>query len=337
MRANPNIDELLCSFLDGELAPRQQTEVQRLVARDPDVAQRLRHLQNTKTLIGALPRAEAPDDMLEQIKFALERKTLLDEQPVSAATSAGVRHLMFRRLVAAAAMIALMAVLGAVVYQIVAPVPGAGVQPPVAGGARPPEVGGERPAVPATVVADAGFAGRLEIRAEAFAQVDAVIRSAIEQNGLSGLVASETDGDEKVYKLASTREGVNRLIASLGGIWHNFENAALHVERLDVPGAPVVVESITSDQAMKIIAQKSAGASVRTAQDYAVLNGMARSMPGREVLAMVGDDTSYARDLATIDDERVRLLGPGPAFDETLAPPEGEVNTNLTIVLLHTR
>ena len=34
MKANPQIDELLCSFIDGELSLRQQTEVQRLVARD---------------------------------------------------------------------------------------------------------------------------------------------------------------------------------------------------------------------------------------------------------------------------------------------------------------
>jgi anti-sigma factor RsiW len=66
MNANPNIDELLCSYLDGELPPRQQTEVQRLVARDPEVGRRLRQLQNCKTLISALPRAQAPAEMLDQ-------------------------------------------------------------------------------------------------------------------------------------------------------------------------------------------------------------------------------------------------------------------------------
>jgi len=33
MKANRETDELLCSFIDGELPLRQQTEVQRLVAR----------------------------------------------------------------------------------------------------------------------------------------------------------------------------------------------------------------------------------------------------------------------------------------------------------------
>ena len=71
MKANRETDELLCSFIDGELPLRQQTEVQRLVARDPEVAQRLRQLQNCTNLVSALPRAEAPGEMLEQIRVSL--------------------------------------------------------------------------------------------------------------------------------------------------------------------------------------------------------------------------------------------------------------------------
>ena len=53
MKGNRETDELLCSFIDGELPLRQQTEVQRLAARDPEVAHRLRQLQNCKNLVGA--------------------------------------------------------------------------------------------------------------------------------------------------------------------------------------------------------------------------------------------------------------------------------------------
>ena len=88
MKANPNIDELLCSFIDGELPLRQQTEIQRLMAKDPEVARRLRQLQNTRALVGALPRAEAPAEMLDQIKFTLERRSLLDERPAAAGVAA---------------------------------------------------------------------------------------------------------------------------------------------------------------------------------------------------------------------------------------------------------
>ena len=45
MKEIPNLDELLNSFIDGELAPRQHTEVQRLMAHDQKIAQRLEQLQ----------------------------------------------------------------------------------------------------------------------------------------------------------------------------------------------------------------------------------------------------------------------------------------------------
>ena len=93
-----------------------------MTAHDPAVARRLRQLQDCRTLFCSLPPAEAPGDMLEQIRQSLEPKTLLQEQPVVTRRTTGVIHLVFRKFVAAAAMIALLAVLGAVVYQVVAPV-----------------------------------------------------------------------------------------------------------------------------------------------------------------------------------------------------------------------
>ncbi len=59
MKPNPNLDELLSSFMDGELNPRQRTEVQRMAAHDPQVARRLQQLQNCRTLYTALPVAKA--------------------------------------------------------------------------------------------------------------------------------------------------------------------------------------------------------------------------------------------------------------------------------------
>ena len=65
MKPNPSLDELLCSFMDGELSPRQRTEVQRMAAHDPQVARRLRQLQNGHTLLHALPVTPAPRDLLD--------------------------------------------------------------------------------------------------------------------------------------------------------------------------------------------------------------------------------------------------------------------------------
>lgn len=325
MKANPNIDELLCSFVDGELPLRQQTEVQRLAARDPEVGRRLRRLQNSKALISALPRAEAPGDLLEQVKLALERKTLLEEQPATGASSAGVIHLMARRLLAAAAMIALLGVLGFVVYQIVAPVPGGNVPGPVAI---------NQSATPPAVVADAGFSGRLEIRTATVAQAEAVLKRAIEENGLSSLMEGNNAADAGSYKLVGSRQAASRLIASLQSVWQSFDGVAMRVEGKGKYATPVTVEAITPEQAINIVAREGTATTMETARDYAVLNAMAQRTPGREVLAMVNDDAAAALDLVKFDDA-TRLAGPKPVGP--LTPPQGEANASLTIILLRTR
>ncbi len=333
MKANPNIDELLCSFVDGELPPRQQTEIQRLIARDSEVSRRLRQLQNCKTLISALPRAEAPGELLEQIKLAVERKTLLAEQPVSGVSTAGVIHLIARRLLAAAAMIALLGVLGFVVYQIVAPVPNTGVQP-VARIDAPLRVEPAQPGTVQAVVADSGLSGRLEIRTATVPQADAILKRAVEQNGLSALVASDDTAGIRTYKLVSSRQGVGRLIASLQGIWQSFDGVTLQIEGPGQLMTPVTVSAVTPEQAGSIVASNNTAASIETARNYAIMNAMAGRMPGRDVLAMVGTNAASVRDLVTIDD-KVWITQTQP--DTTLTPPQGEPNVSLTIVLLHTR
>ncbi len=121
MKEEPNIDELLNGFIDGELDQRHQTEVQRLITHDAQIAERLRELQKCKVLVGSLPCVEAPAGMAEQIKASLETSALLGRQPESFDAREGARHLLVRRVLAAAAMIGLVAVLAAVVYTIVAP------------------------------------------------------------------------------------------------------------------------------------------------------------------------------------------------------------------------
>ena len=160
MKEIPNIDELLNSFIDGELPARQQTEVQRLIAHDEKVAQRLRQLEKCKMLLNSLPVAEAPPQILENVKASLAGRTLLGEHPSAFDEHLGARHLLGRKLFAAAAMLGLVGILTAVVYTIVAPtVP----QGPVAVEPREqlPIVEVVEPSP--TIVASAPFSGRFEL------------------------------------------------------------------------------------------------------------------------------------------------------------------------------
>jgi hypothetical protein len=333
MKPNPNLDELLSSFIDGELSPRQRTEVQRMAAHDPAVARRLRQLQNCRTLVCSLPPAEAPGELLEQIRQSLERKTLLQEQPVSARRSAGVVHLLFRRFVAAAAMIALLGVLGAVVYQIVAPVPGTQPLSPMAVSPSPlrpvPDLGG---AAPAVTVVDRGLSGRLELATAAFVQADAFVKRAIEACGSVEIEHPEMADDRRVYRVTGTREGLHRLVASLGGVWQEFDSATLHVSEPE-GSAPVTIEGVTPDQMIEVVARRSTEASVETAQVYAVMNQMTRNMPGREIAPLMHEDAGslFAADAVPMP----KLAGPADTNQTTHTPPtQGTAQASLTIVLL---
>ncbi len=330
MKPNPNLDELLSSFMDGELSPRQRTEVQRMAAHDPAVARRLCQLQNCRALFCALPPAEAPSDMLEQIKQSLERKTLLQEHPASRRRAAGVMQLVFRKFVAAAAMIALVAVLGAVVYQIVSPVPDDGLSP-VATPTNPPEsvpenMGGPAPAI---LVADARFSGRLELQTAVFASTDAFLRREILTCGLENVAEAGLANDQRVYQVTGSREGITRLVASLSGVWQDFESALLEVDATEDTAGSVTIESVTPDQVAAVVA----GDSYETAATYAIMNRLMHNGLNGDVSSIHENSGGLlAMDIIPMP----KLTGPGKPIEATHTPAQGTTQASLTIVLLRT-
>ena len=203
---NPEIEELLNSYIDGELTERENTEVQRLISHDTQVAQCLRELQTSKMLVSSLPRAEAPARILDEVKASLETEVLSGERAWNEEPSGGrvgVRHLMVRKFLAAAAMVGLVAILGGVVYTIVAP---------------------ETP-VPAVA-----FDGRLELKTDALSTVNAFINKAIEDNELSDSVSLKTRRGKSVYSITCGREDLNVLLADLTNIWEKCDSTTLFVD-----------------------------------------------------------------------------------------------------------
>ncbi|MHC4174916.1 MAG: anti-sigma factor family protein [Planctomycetota bacterium] len=293
MKEDPKIDELLNSFIDGELTAREQTEIQRLITHDAKIAQRVRQLQKCKMLVSFLPVAEAPDEILEDIKASLERRTLLGEQPSDFDERAGARHLLVRKVLAAAAMIGLVTVLAAVVHTIVAPetVP----EGPVAIERRnlPGEIEVVEPR-PSMVAME--FGGRLELKTSALVAVDAFINKAIEDNGLSGSISPAREQDKSVYSLSCSREDLNLLLADLGSIWEKFNSATLFVET-EVFGRQVVVDAVTAEQIAEIVNQDSLQRRTDVARDLALLNNTAERLPGREIIAGIDEGS---RSLITI-------------------------------------
>ena len=293
MKENPEIDEMLNSFIDGELTARQQTEVQRLMAHDAKIAQRLRQLQKCKMLVNSLPVVEAPDEILEDVKASLVKRTLLGEQGSDFDERVGARHLLVRKVMAAAAMIGLVAVLATVVYTILAPE--SVLEGPVAieGRKLPGEIEAVRPG-PSMVAME--FNGRLELKTSALVAVDAFINRAIEDNGLSGSISPARQQDKSVYSLRCSQDGLNLLLADLDSIWEKFDSATLSVET-EAFGRQVVVEAVTAEQIAEIVNQDSLQRRTEVARDFALLNDTAERLPGREILAAID---GRSRNLITI-------------------------------------
>ena len=322
MKEDPNIDELLNSFLDGELSHRQHTEVQRMAAHDKDIAERLRRFERCKMLVSSLPYAEAPAGMVENIKASLEKRSLPVVQPIGFKVDEGARHLLVRRLVAAAAMVGLVAVLAAVIYSILSP-PETATDKPIALKARPqPMVNVQPTESPAGKMANAEkspdkvdpavaeFSARLELETSDFVATDKFVRTVIENNGLLNQAPSPMSRDDKsVYLITCSREDLNLLLADLENIWTAFGSATLFVNT-DRPNGRVVVHKVTTDQIWEITDQYDFQGRVKAAKYFAVLNNITGTPLDKEPFtspdSRVPDLTAIPRPVLTSSEETVK-------------------------------
>jgi hypothetical protein len=302
-QSDSHIDELLNSFIDAELTPEQQKEVERLIADDEQVARRLRDLQRCKMLVQSLPREKAPDGTFEQITVSLEQGTLREAS----------RPFVGRRILAVAAMIAVMAVLAVVIHSIGTP----------EGEPRGPA---PAPAMPG-VSAAAGFAGRLELRTNVPTEVGAFVSRAIADGGLSTQVDIRGTTDRKVYSLSAGKGDVNLLLQDLATIWDKFGSATLFVQT-EAFGPHVTIDEITAQQIATIVNQDSREKCIKVASDLAILNHMAKLLPASEI-SRVMDEKKPS--LLTVP--KPFLTGGQEPSRKSAQPKPDEQQVRLTIVV----
>ncbi|UCG47210.1 MAG: hypothetical protein JSU94_17170 [Phycisphaerales bacterium] len=294
MKFDPQIDELLNGYIDGELNQRQQTEVRRLLANDANLMRRLRELQKCKELVRLLPAADAPYGLGEDIRTSLERRSLLREPSGAFEQRKGARHLLGRRILAAAAMIGLAGLLVAVVYTVLVPAEPGGrtvaVEPrgsvEDSGAARREAMAGSWP-----------FRGTVELRAAAFMEGDASINRMIENSGLSDCTVIERQPGRSRYGIACTRADLALLLANLGYIWGRFDSTRLSVETGEF-SERVVVDGVTIEQIGEIVGRGKFEEGLGLARNFAVLNDVTERMPGKEITVAV--EESGAESIALI-------------------------------------
>jgi len=279
--ASTRIDELLNSFIDGELTAAEQAEVEHLTTQDMRVARRLRQLQKCKMLVGSLPRLDVPAEVSEGIRaLAAGRRASLARMTVpgdewAREERAGKRHLLVRRVLSAAAMIGLVAVLAGVIYTIAAPqtLP-----------ERPVALEAPRPGL--SLLASPAFSGRLELKTSSLPEVSAFIGTAIEENGLVDSSGPTRREDRRVYSVNCSRKDLNSLLAKLETIWPELNAATLFVDT-QVFGKQVVVSGVKTEQVAQIAWQDNPETREHLAKDLDAVNTMAASVPGREIASAI--------------------------------------------------
>lgn len=71
--------DLLLDYLEGELAPEQQAELDQALEQDPQLASLLSAMASDRELLRAVPREQAPGDLTHDLTQSLERQMLLDD------------------------------------------------------------------------------------------------------------------------------------------------------------------------------------------------------------------------------------------------------------------
>ncbi|MHC4119345.1 MAG: anti-sigma factor [Planctomycetota bacterium] len=279
------IDELLNGFIDDELSIRQRTEVERLIAHDVKIEQRLLQLQKCRILVGSLPCAEAPPQMLEGIKASLAGTSVVrfEEEPVYD-HHAGRIHLLARKMLSAAAMLALVGILAGVIYTIVAPetVP----DQPVIVADRQPLVDTSMLERVSDASAALAFSGRLELKTSDLAAVGTIINRAIEENALSDSIGDVREANKRIHYVKCSRAGLNSLLADLEDIWPRLDSATMLIGT-EVFDTQVAINAVTTEQIVTIVDQDSSEDRLELARDFNLLNSAAERLPGEEIVKAI--------------------------------------------------
>ena len=291
------VEELLNSYIDGELDERKSNEVRRLIDNDPEVRKLFDSLSRYKKLIGCVTPVSVPEGFSEGVAKQLERQILLADTNVYH-HRAGRRHLILRRVMTAAAMIVLLAVLSVVIFDIFVPKssrdklvgdvmarkqktqvmyekPFEEVQP------AQEEVVAVKPADTVTVP----LVARLTLTTENPVETDWLIGKALTNTGLfDKTVAVDRKTDSVRYVLNCSRESLVSLLGELSFIWPECTDAKLEVGT-EQAGKYVAVNNATAEQVLDICKADSYSQRIRMANDIAIINDASMADVAKQYIA----------------------------------------------------
>ena len=323
-----DIDEMLNAYLDGELSERQQTEVQRLIAHDSVIAEKFVQLQRQAELIKTLPSEKAPADVLYKTRQSLEKRALLGTDAHSVAERAGEKELYMRKMISAAAMIALVAALFIVVYTILSPTkppaePVAGEFPtPTIEKVTPKEIA---PETPVPVVSFMPFYARLEISTGQPGAVNSVVTKALETNSFA-TSSPQRLVDRTIYYTRCSKESLPIFLAELEKAWPKFNSADFYLETQTM-GSTVAVKNVTTEQIIAIAGAEDFLSRQQHARKFAAQNEIQQLKLSNRYFAASEIDIPES----LVIEKPVLTGNNGEVKTESLT--EENANLNLTIII----
>ncbi len=280
------IEELLNSFIDGELDERKANEVKRLIDNDTQVRDAFDSLSRYKKLMSSVTPAAAPEAFCESVTRRLERQILLED--TGEHHHAGSRHLVIRRMMTAAAIIVLMAVLSVIVFDVFVP---KSSRDKFVNNAlnrkQKPQVLYEKPfadvkpAEEAVVVVlpqeilSIPIVAKLTLVTDSPVETDWLVGKALMNTGLfDKTVEIDRKTGSVKYVLSCGRSSLVNLLGELSFIWPKCTDAKLQIGT-EQPGQYITVDNVTAQQALEICKADSYNQRIRMANDIAVINNAA--------------------------------------------------------------
>ncbi len=265
MKNEYETDRLLNAYIDGELSPREETEVKRLIDHDKEAAERLAMLTKGRLLLQSLPEAKAPAAILQNAMAGLNSQQEEEPAPVYRPKYrlVGVIQLFLRKSVAAAALFLVVCGLGVMIYYIVAP-PQKLNTPPGTGTTNLTAKGG-------TVIQPI-FTARLELKAKT-PETQAEIESLLKENFAANITASNIQSQAAGFTINCTAGNIAKLTEGLQSVWPDFTSERLVVDT-DKPGQIIIVDNINLKQFSEILTQNNIETQLKAAGYYAFVNNI---------------------------------------------------------------
>ncbi|MDD5133873.1 MAG: hypothetical protein PHP01_00500 [Phycisphaerae bacterium] len=336
MKDIEHIEEMLNSYIDGELDERSSTEVKRLIDNDKEVFALYDSLKRYKSLMDTISQTPCPEGLHENITKQLERQILLADVD-SYSHRAGKRHLIVRRLMTAAAIVVLGGILSLVVMDIFVPKSSRDKLISDAMGIKPikqvlyekpfPD---EPPPQDKKVVQkkhyDLPLVAVLTLQTDKPIEVDWLVAKALNTVGLFKQTSSiERQTGSVRYVLKCSKTSLLNLLGELSFVWLQCANAKLDIGA-EQTGKYVTVDNITAEQMMDICKADDSAVRLRMANDLAVINNTAAESVEKLYIA---DSLDYEKLLA-----RKPAIASTEKIPDTNQPVDNSLTSTITILVV---